>query len=96
MAHWLDGALKLLEAGTDDLAELALMVGADPKTFYRGADFRAADLSSEDLSAFDIEGASLSQAAIGERNRAFLARKDLADLLHALKRKITGRPRIIF
>lgn len=93
MAHWLDGAIRLLTAETDDLTELALMVSADPKTFYRGADFRAADLSNEDLSAFDIEGASLSQAEIGERNRAFLASRDLANLLSALKiERLPGDP----
>ena len=93
MAHWLDGALKLLEAETADLTELARMVGADPKTFYRGADFRSADLSDEDISAFDVMGANVSQAVIGERNRAFLASKDLADLLHVLKiERLPGDP----
>lgn len=38
MNHWLDNAAKLLNAETDDLRELAQMVGADPRDFYRNID----------------------------------------------------------
>jgi tetratricopeptide (TPR) repeat protein len=95
MAHWLDGVLTLLEAETADLTELARLVGADPKTFYRGADFRRADLSDEDISAFDTHGGDLSKASLGELNRAFLESADLADLLLILNiEELPGAPRV--
>ena len=69
MAHWTENVLRLLEAETDDLTELARMVGAEPKTFYRGANFRCADLSSEDLSRFDLTGALTSDAVLIDQQR---------------------------
>lgn len=45
-----------------DLRELAEVAGADPRTFYRGANFGGADLRSTDLSDYDLTRASFAGA----------------------------------
>lgn len=51
--------VKVLLSHDNSLETLAKIAGADPKTFYRTANFREADLSSENLSKFDLENAQL-------------------------------------
>ncbi|WP_299967855.1 hypothetical protein [uncultured Roseobacter sp.] len=49
-------------AKTSDLRELARMVGYDPATFWRDANFRRADLSGQDLTGMDMLAATLPHA----------------------------------
>lgn len=54
MAHWLDMVVELLQASTDDLRELALIAGGDPKTFYLGTDLGKLDTEGQDLSGMEF------------------------------------------
>lgn len=49
MPHWLDPILKILDAETTDLRELAKIAGGDPKTFYIGTSIDGANISGQDL-----------------------------------------------
>jgi hypothetical protein len=56
--HWLDTVVTLLCAETADLRELARIVGANPKTFYRGIDPGNLDLIGQDLQGMEFKAIS--------------------------------------
>lgn len=94
MANWLEQVARLLEAETSDLGELARMVGADPRVFYRGADFRDADLTDEDLNEFDLTGAQIRRARMKPKDAQRLFSRQLAELLRdAGLDRMPGNPR---
>lgn len=64
MAHWSDIAVAILTAKTTDLREFALIAGADPSTFYRGANLTGVDVSGQDLRHMDFAGSNLWAAKI--------------------------------
>jgi hypothetical protein len=47
--HWLSIVVRLFEAKTGNLKELAQIAGANPATFYIGANLAGADLRGQDL-----------------------------------------------
>ncbi len=59
MASWQEKVEQVMLADTSDLRKLARMVGHDPITFWRDANFRHADLSDQDLSGIDLSKAVL-------------------------------------
>ncbi|WP_300061651.1 hypothetical protein [uncultured Roseobacter sp.] len=59
MPGWQEKVVQVMLAETSDLRELARMVGHDPATFWRDANFRQADLSGQDLSGLDISAAMI-------------------------------------
>jgi tetratricopeptide (TPR) repeat protein len=59
--HWLGKVRLILEADTADLRELALLAGANPKTFYVGARLKGVDVRGQDL-----RGMKFSEDQIGE------------------------------
>lgn len=61
MSDWQDKVVAVMLAETTDLRELALIVGYDPSTFWRDADFRNADLSGQDLDDLDLSHARLQE-----------------------------------
>ncbi|WP_299678814.1 hypothetical protein [uncultured Roseobacter sp.] len=63
MPGWQEKVVQVMLAETSDLRALARMVGHDPTTFWRDANFRQADLSGQDLSGLDISAAILPPTA---------------------------------
>lgn len=49
MSHWLQTVIDLLEAETSNLRELAILAGADPRTFYVGVKLEDLDIRGQDL-----------------------------------------------
>lgn len=69
MPHWLDIASEIIRSDVADLRELARIAGADPVTFYRGADLSKADLSGQDLRGLDFTHANLRGAVLDDLTR---------------------------
>lgn len=69
MAHWLDKASDLIRSDEVNLRKLAELAGADPTTFYRGADLSRADLSGQDLRGLDFSHANLNGAVFDDLTR---------------------------
>jgi (p)ppGpp synthase/HD superfamily hydrolase len=55
MTHWLDKVVKILNASTGDLRELAQLAGYDPKTFYAGTVMDGVDVCGQDLSGMNLK-----------------------------------------
>lgn len=53
-SHWLDKAADLLVAPTDNLRDLAVLAGGDPRTFYRHTSLDGCDLRGQDLSGMEF------------------------------------------
>lgn len=51
---------KIAEAKTRNLKELAKLAGADPTSFYIGADFRKVDISGQNLEGLDLTNAQFA------------------------------------
>lgn len=66
-SHWLSKVIDILTSEEANLKRLAALVGADPKTFYRGADLSRADLSGQDLRGMDFTGAILRGAIFDDQ-----------------------------
>lgn len=62
--HWLQKLWDISSAGTYDLKELAMILGEDPSSFYRGQDLTACDLRGQDLTDMDLTGCNLDKALI--------------------------------
>ena len=66
---------ELLFAPTHDLRELARMAGANPRTFYRGANFRKSDLTDEALENFDLTGANLTSSKLTSSQKSYFEKR---------------------
>lgn len=64
MASWQDKVVKVMLAETSDLRKLARLVGHDPATFWRDANFRTADPSDQDLEGLDLSAATMPSQGI--------------------------------
>jgi hypothetical protein len=56
MKNWLEPVVDIFRAETNDLRELAVLVGGDPTTFYVGTALNNIDLSSQDLRGMHFTG----------------------------------------
>ncbi len=52
-----DKVLDILSADTDDIRELAKIAGANPKTFFVGADFSSIEIKPNELEGFELRNA---------------------------------------
>lgn len=56
MRDWLKGVVRILEADTGDLRELAIIGGADPATLYIGTNLDGVDIRGQDLRGMALPG----------------------------------------
>ncbi len=64
MTHWLDKLWLISDSRSIDLKQMATMLDADPRTFYRGQDLTSCDLRGQDLSEMDLTGCNIEKALI--------------------------------
>lgn len=69
MSHWLERLWSVSTANTNNLIELADLLGVDAKTFYVGQDLSACDLRGQDLRGIDLTGTNLEKAIIDEATK---------------------------
>ena len=80
MTHWLDGIMDILEAETTDLRELAKIAGANPETFYRGANFRKSDLRYQQLTGLDLTNTKIDNCSLTDEQRKYLEEKNVTNV----------------
>lgn len=67
--HWSDRVIKILEAKTGNLRDLAEIAGCDPKTFYKNQSLAGCDIRGQDLRGMDLSGCQLDRAVIDESTK---------------------------
>jgi hypothetical protein len=64
MTHWLDKLWVIPKVQTSNLRELAIILDADPRSFYRDQDLQGCDLRGQDLREMDFTNSNLSKAVL--------------------------------
>lgn len=68
-ADWLTSVVRILEADTGDLRELALIGGADPATVYIGTSLDGVDIRGQDLRGMALPGLDLGRVRKDDATR---------------------------
>jgi uncharacterized protein YjbI with pentapeptide repeats len=76
----------VVDADTDDFAELATLMGLDLKTDFVGADLNKVDLQNANLSRANLYGAILSGAIVLDTRFGFIPGLS-AEMIEGLKKR---------
>lgn len=67
MSHWLSDLAAMAQSKSNDLRELAVILGQDPAEFYKHQDLSGCDLRGQNLEGMDLTGCNIINALIYER-----------------------------